>query len=134
MIRSKAMNHIWEFIRNNAELIVAIIGIIVGIIGGKCLHTYNKQSNSQNIKNVKKSSISQNITHGLDSPSVIRLTRDTVKEELKLFDFEKAQSLFSKDPHYKIPIMWFGDEEEYGILVAKNQIIDDMTYIVHPKQ
>ena len=62
---------------------VGIIGIVVGIIGWKSLSTATKIKNT--IKADKAATVQQAqvITNGLDSYAVIRLTRETTKEELQ---------------------------------------------------
>ena len=61
---------------------VGIIGIVVGIIGWKSLSTATKIKNT--IKADKAATVQQAqvINNGLDSYAVIRLTRETTKEEL----------------------------------------------------
>ena len=62
---------------------VGIIGIVVGIIGWKSLSTATKIKNT--IKADKAATVQQAqvINNGLDSYAVIRLTRETTKEELQ---------------------------------------------------
>ena len=62
---------------------VGIIGIVVGIIGWKSLSTATKIKNT--IKADKAATVQQTqvINNGLDSYAVIRLTRETTKEELQ---------------------------------------------------
>ena len=62
---------------------VGIIGIVVGIIGWKSLSTATKIKNT--IKADKDATVQQAqvINNGLDSYAVIRLTRETTKEELQ---------------------------------------------------
>ena len=62
---------------------VGIIGIVVGIIGWKSLSTAAKIKNT--IKADKAATVQQAqvINNGLDSYAVIRLTRETTKEELQ---------------------------------------------------
>ena len=62
---------------------VGIIGIVVGIIGWKRLSTATKIKNT--IKADKAATVQQAqvINNGLDSYAVIRLTRETTKEELQ---------------------------------------------------
>ena len=62
---------------------VGIIGIVVGIIGWKSLSTATKIKNT--IKADKAATVQQAqvIKNGLDSYAVIRLTRETTKEELQ---------------------------------------------------
>ncbi len=64
------------------SIIVAITGIIVGAIGGKSLKEATKIRNE--VGNVTDSNLQQAqvINNGLDNFAVIRLTRDTTKEEL----------------------------------------------------
>lgn len=65
--------------------IVGIVGVIVGIAGGKSLHTAMKIRNS--IKGAQGSTIQQAqiITNntGMDEFAVIRLSRETTQEQLK---------------------------------------------------
>ena len=62
---------------------VGIIGIVVGIIGWTSLSTATKIKNT--IKADKAATVQQAqvINNGLDSYAVIRLTRETTKEELQ---------------------------------------------------
>ena len=62
---------------------VGIIGIVVGIIGWESLSTATKIKNT--IKADKAATVQQAqvINNGLDSYAVIRLTRETTKEELQ---------------------------------------------------
>ena len=62
---------------------VGVIGIVVGIIGWKSLSTATKIKNT--IKADKAATVQQAqvINNGLDSYAVIRLTRETTKEELQ---------------------------------------------------
>ena len=62
---------------------VGIIGIVVGIMGWKSLSTATKIKNT--IKADKAATVQQAqvINNGLDSYAVIRLTRETTKEELQ---------------------------------------------------
>ena len=62
---------------------VGIIGFVVGIIGWKSLSTATKIKNT--IKADKAATVQQAqvINNGLDSYAVIRLTRETTKEELQ---------------------------------------------------
>lgn len=62
---------------------VGIIGIIVGIIGWCSLSTATKIVNKVKAKNIDQVQNAQVINNGLDSYAVIRLTRDTTKEELQ---------------------------------------------------
>jgi len=64
-------------------ILVGLIGIIVGIIGGRSLYISRSMNNT--IKNPKDSTIqqAQTINNGLDSYAVIKLSKDTTKEELQ---------------------------------------------------
>lgn len=75
------MNNIVTWINT----LVGIIGIVVGIIGWKSLSTATKIVNKVNAKNIGQVQNAQviNNSNGLDSYAVIRLTRDTTKEELQ---------------------------------------------------
>ena len=66
-----------------ATIPAGIIGIVVGIIGWKSLSTATKIKNT--IKADKAATVQQAqvINNGLDSYAVIRLTRETTKEELQ---------------------------------------------------
>lgn len=63
---------------------VGIIGIIVGIIGWRSLRNSIEIKNS--INNVNNSTVQQvqtlNLNNGLDSYAVIKLSKETTKEEL----------------------------------------------------
>ena len=63
---------------------IGIIGIVVGIIGWRSLSAATKIVNKVEAKNIDQVQNAQviNNTNGLDSYAVIRLTRDTTKDEL----------------------------------------------------
>lgn len=63
--------------------LVGIIGIVVGIIGWKSLNAAIKIRNSLNASDSSTIQQAQIITNGLDSYAVIRLSRDTTREELQ---------------------------------------------------
>ena len=59
---------------------VGIVGIIVGIIGWKSLSTATKIKNSIKANTVQQAQV---INNGLDAYAVIRLSRETTKDELE---------------------------------------------------
>ena len=64
--------------------IIGAIGVVVGIIGARSLHTAIKIKNS--INNVQNSTIQQaqtiTMNNGMDTYAVIKLSRDTTQAEL----------------------------------------------------
>lgn len=64
-------------------IIVGIIGIIVGIIGWKSLSTAVKIKNSIKTGDASNIQQAQIIHNGLDDYAVIRLSRETTREELE---------------------------------------------------
>ena len=75
---------------------IGIIGIVVGIIGWRSLSAATKIVNkveAKNIDQVQNAKVINN-TNGLDSYAVIRLTRDTTKDELQriIDDFNNSNT------------------------------------------
>ena len=58
---------------------VGVVGIVVGIIGWRSLSAATKIKNSIKANTVQQAQV---INNGLDSYAVIRLSRETTKEEL----------------------------------------------------
>lgn len=89
---------------------VGVIGIIVGIIGGKSLKTVNEIKNNANNLNNSIVQQAQTITvnNGLDKYAVIKISKETTQEELleiverlnnsdsKMKKFEKKLSSYPK--------------------------------------
>lgn len=75
---------------------IGIIGIVVGIIGWRSLSAATKIVNKVEAKNIDQVQNAQviNNTNGLDSYAVIRLTRDTTKDELQriIDDFNNSNT------------------------------------------
>lgn len=71
---------------------VGVIGIIVGIIGWKSLSAAVKIRNNLNASGGSTIQQAQVISNGLDDYAVIRLSRDTTKEELQKIVNEIANS------------------------------------------
>ncbi len=65
---------------NYVDTIVGVVGVIVGIIGLKSISVANKIKNTVNAKTVQQAQI---INNGLDNYAVIRLAKDTTKDELE---------------------------------------------------
>lgn len=61
-------------------IISTVIGIIVGIIGGKSLTTAIKIKNNVKADTVQQAQV---INNGLDNYAVIKLSQDTTREELE---------------------------------------------------
>lgn len=72
--------------------LVGVIGIIVGIIGWKSLSAAVKIRNNLNASGGSTIQQAQVISNGLDTYAVIRLSRDTTKEELQKIVDEIANS------------------------------------------
>ncbi len=72
--------------------LVGVIGIIVGIIGWKSLSAAVKIRNNLNASGGSTIQQAQVISNGLDDYAVIRLSRDTTKEELQKIVNEIANS------------------------------------------
>lgn len=72
--------------------LVGVIGIIVGIIGWKSLSAAVKIRNNLNASGGSTIQQAQVISNGLDAYAVIRLSRDTTKEELQKIVDEIANS------------------------------------------
>ena len=72
--------------------LVGVIGIIVGIIGWKSLSAADKIRNNLNASGGSTIQQAQVISNGLDDYAVIRLSRDTTKEELQKIVNEIANS------------------------------------------
>lgn len=72
---------------NIINTIIGIIGIIVGVIGGKSLHAAMKLKNVA--KDIQNSTIQQaqtitvNNNNGMDTYAVIKLSKETTQEELE---------------------------------------------------
>ena len=94
---------------------VGIIGIVVGIIGWKSLSTATKIKNT--IKADKAATVQQAqvINNGLDSYAVIRLTRETTKEEL-----QKAIADLQ-------PLVWEDLDDMSEIVNATNEQVKELT-------
>ena len=75
---------------------IGIIGIVVGIIGWRSLSAATKIVNKVEAKNIDQVQNAQviNNTNGLDSYAVIRLIRDTTKDELQriIDDFNNSNT------------------------------------------
>lgn len=72
--------------------LVGVIGIVVGIIGWKSLSAAVKIRNNLNASGGSTIQQAQVISNGLDAYAVIRLSRDTTKEELQKIVNEIASS------------------------------------------
>lgn len=70
-------------IATQLNTLVGVIGIIVGIIGWKSLSAAVKIRNNLNASGGSTIQQAQVISNGLDDYAVIRLSRDTTKEELQ---------------------------------------------------
>ena len=64
-------------------IVSTIIGIIVGIVGGKSLYEATKINNKAKADNGATVQQAQIINNGLDSYAVIRLSRETTQAELQ---------------------------------------------------
>ena len=68
--------------------IIGVIGIVVGIIGGKSLHTATKIKNSIKVENTHNSTIQQaqtiTVNNGMDTYAVIKISRETTQGELEM--------------------------------------------------
>lgn len=79
-------------IATQLNTLVGVIGIIVGIIGWKSLSAAVKIRNNLNASGGSTIQQAQVISNGLDDYAVIRLSRDTTKEELQKIVNEIANS------------------------------------------
>ena len=109
-------------------IIVGIIGAIVGVIGWKSLETVK---NINKIKVGKQSTVNQAIYNGMTYTDVKQLVTDEIKPFSSVINnIDDLQKILEKNNGYRIPVMWFGTQEEYNKLLANREIIDDVVYMI----
>lgn len=120
------------------ELIIGIIGIIVGVIGGKELKEANNikvqfrdlKAEIEKIE-LNNSQVATTINNnGADASTVGYIAGDKAKEMLtkaiKITDIEK----YLDSNKYGVPIVWCGTEEEYKKLKQSDEYSDRIIYFI----
>ena len=109
-------------------IIVGVIGIVVGVIGWKSLETVK---NINNIKTGKQSTVNQAIYNGMTYTDVKQIVTDEIKPfSSAIRNIDELQNILEKNNGYRIPVMWYGTQEEYDNLSANKEILKDVVYMI----